>query len=200
MTTEFQFGLKHRLYNWNMRSRREERGWRQEDLGALVGYSKISIGLIEGLRYFPIREKAQKLAEVLECPVEILFPEWLKEFKIKSVPKAIEEEKISLEQALQLRILDQKRLTTGGDIDRIEAEVDREILRGRLSEVMETLNPREKKVVDLLFGLHGRPMSLGQVGREFDVTRERIRQIEAKALRKLRHPSRSRKLQSFLWE
>ena len=73
------------------------------------------------------------------------------------------------------------------------------MLRQQLDEVMETLTEREYKVLSLRFGLEdGRPRTLEEVGREFNVTRERIRQIEAKALRKMRHPSRSRKLKDFL--
>ena len=64
---------------------------------------------------------------------------------------------------------------------------------------MSTLTPREKKVLELRFGLEdGRNRTLEEVGKEFNVTRERIRQIEAKALRKLRHPSRSKRLKDFL--
>ncbi len=73
------------------------------------------------------------------------------------------------------------------------------LLKEQLTEVLDTLNEREKKVLILRFGLEdGRPRTLEEVGKEFDVTRERIRQIEAKALRKLRHPSRSKKLKDFL--
>lgn len=73
------------------------------------------------------------------------------------------------------------------------------LLKEQLSEVLDTLNEREKKVLILRFGLEdGRSRTLEEVGKEFDVTRERIRQIEAKALRKLRHPSRSKKLKDFL--
>ncbi|OGC50609.1 RNA polymerase sigma factor RpoD [candidate division WWE3 bacterium RIFCSPHIGHO2_01_FULL_40_23] len=74
-----------------------------------------------------------------------------------------------------------------------------ELLKGHLDEVLQTLNPREQKVLELRFGLKdGRPRTLEEVGKEFGVTRERIRQIEAKALRKLRHPSRSKKLRDYL--
>ncbi|MBQ5824947.1 MAG: RNA polymerase sigma factor RpoD [Clostridia bacterium] len=72
-------------------------------------------------------------------------------------------------------------------------------LKESLEEVLNTLTPREKKVIILRFGLvDGHPRTLEEVGKEFNVTRERIRQIEAKALRKLRHPSRSKKLRDFL--
>ena len=73
------------------------------------------------------------------------------------------------------------------------------MLRQQLNEVMATLTPRECKVLRLRFGLEdGRPHTLEEVGKEFDVTRERVRQIESKALRKLRHPSRSKILKDFL--
>ena len=73
------------------------------------------------------------------------------------------------------------------------------LLKEQLEDVLETLTPREEKVLRLRFGLDdGRPRTLEEVGQVFGVTRERIRQIEAKALRKLRHPSRSKKLKDFL--
>ena len=73
------------------------------------------------------------------------------------------------------------------------------LLKEQLMDVLDTLTPREEKVLKLRFGLEdGRTRTLEEVGKEFDVTRERIRQIEAKALRKLRHPSRSKKLKDFL--
>ena len=72
-------------------------------------------------------------------------------------------------------------------------------IRDRLVDVLGTLTPREEKVLKLRFGIEdGRTRTLEEVGKEFNVTRERIRQIEAKALRKLRHPSRSKKLKDFL--
>jgi RNA polymerase primary sigma factor len=75
----------------------------------------------------------------------------------------------------------------------------RELLKGHINDVLTTLNAREKKVLELRFGLSdGRTRTLEEVGKEFGVTRERIRQIEAKALRKLRHPSRSKRLRDYL--
>ena len=75
----------------------------------------------------------------------------------------------------------------------------RQLLKEHMEEVLNTLSDREKRVLILRFGLeNGKPRTLEEVGREFNVTRERIRQIEAKALRKLRHPSRSKKLKDYL--
>lgn len=86
--------------------------------------------------------------------------------------------------------------------DDVPAPVDAaaySMLKEQLMEVLDTLSDREKKVLMLRFGLEdGRPRTLEEVGKEFNVTRERIRQIEAKALRKLRHPSRSKKLKGYL--
>jgi RNA polymerase sigma factor, sigma-70 family len=73
------------------------------------------------------------------------------------------------------------------------------MLKEQLNEVLETLTPREAKVLRLRFGLDdGKARTLEEVGKEFSVTRERIRQIEAKALRKLRHPSKSKKLKEYM--
>ena len=75
----------------------------------------------------------------------------------------------------------------------------KQLLKEQIEDVLTTLTPREKRVLELRFGLEdGRSRTLEEVGVEFNVTRERIRQIEAKALRKLRHPSRSRKLKDYL--
>jgi RNA polymerase primary sigma factor len=73
------------------------------------------------------------------------------------------------------------------------------MLKEQMLGVLDTLTPREEKVLRLRYGIDdGRPRTLEEVGKEFNVTRERIRQIEAKALRKLRHPSRSKKLKEYL--
>lgn len=78
-------------------------------------------------------------------------------------------------------------------------EAGRQLLRRELISVLKSLTPREERVITLRFGLDdGRPRTLEELGKEFNVTRERIRQIEAKALRKLRHPSRAKRLRDYL--
>jgi len=77
--------------------------------------------------------------------------------------------------------------------------VSKQLLKEQIDKVLSSLTPREQRVLRLRFGLEdGRSRTLEEVGQEFNLTRERIRQIEAKALRKLRHPSRSRKLKGYL--
>ena len=74
-----------------------------------------------------------------------------------------------------------------------------QLLKEQVEAVLDSLSGRERRVLQLRFGLEdGRARTLEEVGKEFNVTRERIRQIEAKALRKLRHPSRSKRLKSFI--
>ena len=85
------------------------------------------------------------------------------------------------------------------DASQPSEEASYTLLREQLEDVLATLTPREQQVLRMRFGLQdGKPHTLEEVGKEFDVTRERIRQIESKALRKLRHPSRSKKLKDFL--
>jgi RNA polymerase primary sigma factor len=80
-----------------------------------------------------------------------------------------------------------------------DAAAGRRLLRERVERLLETLPPRERDVLRLRFGIGtDRPLTLEEVGRRFGLTRERIRQIEAKALRKLQHPRRARDLQEFL--
>ena len=131
----------------------------------------------------------EEIAEELEMPVE----------KVREVLK-VAQEPISLETPVGEE--DESNLGTFiPDEDALSpAEQAADVLlREHIEEVMETLTPREAKVLKLRFGLQdGRMRTLEEVGKEFDVTRERIRQIEAKALRKLRHPSRSKKLKDFM--
>ncbi|MCR4611922.1 MAG: RNA polymerase sigma factor RpoD [Lachnospiraceae bacterium] len=131
----------------------------------------------------------EEIAEQMDIPVE----------KVREIQK-ISQEPVSLETPIG----EEEDSHLGDFIQDDNVPVPAEaatqtLLREQLEEVLETLTDREKKVLILRFGLEdGRSRTLEEVGREFNVTRERIRQIEAKALRKLRHPSRSRKLKDYL--
>ncbi len=132
---------------------------------------------------------ADEIAERLDMPVD----------KVREIMR-VAQEPVSLETPIG----EEEDSHLGDFIPDEEAPVPAEaasqtLLKEQLAEVLRTLTPREEKVLRLRFGLEdGRPRTLEEVGKEFTVTRERIRQIEAKALRKLRHPSRSKKLRDFL--
>ena len=132
-------------------------------------------------------------------------PEEIAEVMDISVDKVIEIQKISQEPiSLEMPIGEEEDSHLGDFIQDENMPVPAEVaaytlLSEQLVEVLGTLTEREERVLRLRFGLDdGRTRTLEEVGEEFDVTRERIRQIEAKALRKLRHPSRSRKLKDYL--
>ena len=132
---------------------------------------------------------AEEIAEKLDMPVE----------KVREILR-VAQEPVSLETPIG-----EEEDSHLGDFipdDDAQAPVDAAsmaLMREQLAEVLKTLTPREARVLSLRYGLEdGNPKTLEEVGKEFNVTRERIRQIEAKALRKLRHPSRSKKLRDFL--
>jgi RNA polymerase primary sigma factor len=147
---------------------------------------RISRQLLQELGRDPTPEE---IAGEMDVPVE----------RIREIMK-IAQEPVSLETPIG----EEEDSHLGDFIEDVDAQAPAEaasftLLKEQLEDVLETLTPREKKVLRLRFGLDdGRARTLEEVGHEFGVTRERIRQIEAKALRKLRHPSRSKKLKDYL--
>ena len=147
---------------------------------------RVSRQLLQELGHDP---SAEEIAAEMNMPVE----------KVRDILK-IAQEPVSLETPIG----EEEDSHLGDFIPDEDASEPSEaasfsLLREQLEEVLDTLAPREKKVLELRFGIvDGRTRTLEEVGKEFNVTRERIRQIEAKALRKLRHPSRSKKLRDFL--
>lgn len=147
---------------------------------------RVSRQLLQELGREPLPEE---IAEELDMPVE----------RVREILK-ISQEPVSLETPIG----EEEDSHLGDFIQDDNVPVPAEaaaatLLKEQLGEVLDTLTDREQKVLRLRFGMNdGRARTLEEVGKEFNVTRERIRQIEAKALRKLRHPSRSRKLRDYL--
>ncbi len=161
---------------------------------------RIPVHMVETINKL-VRVSRQLVQELGREPT----PEELSEGLNMSVEKVREISKISQEPvSLETPIGEEEDSHLGDFIPDDDAPAPSEaasfvLLKEQLGEVLRTLTPREAKVLSLRFGLEdGRQRTLEEVGKEFDVTRERIRQIEAKALRKLRHPSRSKKLRDFL--
>lgn len=161
---------------------------------------RIPVHMVETINKF-VRIQRQLLQELGREP----YPEEIAEQMGMPVERVREIQKISLEPvSLETPIGEEEDSHLGDFIQDDNVPVPAEaaaftLLREQLDEVLGTLTEREQKVLKLRFGLEdGRARTLEEVGKEFKVTRERIRQIEAKALRKLRHPSRSRKLKDYL--
>ena len=147
---------------------------------------RVSRQLLQELGREPLPEE---IAKELDMPVE----------RVREILK-ISQEPVSLETPIGEE--EDSRLGDFIQDDNVPVPAEaaaQTLLKEQLDEVLDTLTEREQKVLRLRFGMNdGRARTLEEVGKEFDVTRERIRQIEAKALRKLRHPSRSRKLRDYL--
>jgi len=160
---------------------------------------RIPVHMVETINRF-IRTSRRLMQELGRDPTydEIAKEMGVEESKVREIIKVSQEP-----TSLEAPVGDEKDSTLGDFIPdeeiRPEEVASHELLKAHISEVLDTLNDREKKVLKLRFGLDdGRQRTLEEVGREFGVTRERIRQIEAKALRKLRHPTRSKKLKDYL--
>ncbi len=161
---------------------------------------RIPVHMVETINKL-IRVQRQLLQELGRDP----FPEEISKVMELPVDKVREIQKIAQEPvSLETPIGEEEDSHLGDFIPDDEAPAPAEaaaftMLKEQLINVLDTLTPREEKVLRLRFGLDdGRARTLEEVGKEFNVTRERIRQIEAKALRKLRHPSRSKKLKDYL--
>ena len=161
---------------------------------------RIPVHMVETINKL-IRVSRQLLQELGREPT----PEEISEEMSTSVERVREIMKIAQEPvSLETPIGEEEDSHLGDFIEDQDAPAPADaasflLLKEQLEEVLGTLTPREKKVLRLRFGLDdGKARTLEEVGKEFNVTRERIRQIEAKALRKLRHPSRSKKLKDFL--
>lgn len=147
---------------------------------------RVSRQLLQELGHDP---SAEEIADEMGMPVE----------KVREILK-IAQEPVSLETPIG----EEEDSHLGDFIPDENAEEPAEaasfsMLKEQISDVLDTITPREKKVIELRFGMiDGKSRTLEEVGKEFGVTRERIRQIEAKAIRKLRHPSRSKQLSDFL--
>ena len=173
---------------------------RQAITRAIADQARIPVHMVETINKL-IRVSRQLLQELGRDPKpdEIAKEMNMTEEKVREIMK-IAQDPVSLETPIG----EEEDSHLGDFIPDEDAPAPAEaaaysLLKEQIEEVLNTLNDREQNVLKLRFGLEdGRARTLEEVGKEFDVTRERIRQIEAKALRKLRHPSRSKKLRDFL--
>ncbi len=181
--------------NARMVQTRKERGFTQANLAMLVGVDSGTISQIETLRLIPNRDLRVEIAEALSVEVKWLFAQQL----LSAVETGAFTQRKALCTEEMLKKLIANR-TLPALPESMEDQLAKSMMGGSLLEVVrKDLEPRETGVLESRFGLKDdSPNSLEEVGREFNVTRERVRQIEAKALRKLRHPSRRRHINDYL--
>lgn len=207
---KFSLGVKHSAFNWKMRHAREKLGLTQKDLGQMIGVNQATITEIETFKRFPEEGLAFKICEALNQDVEKVFPDYMSEFIIKK--STFSTEHIITEQLLP-SIVDTLALPDG--LEPVEEKIDQEILKKKVRSLLENLTDREAKIIKMRFGLEEdfkvedfngiknlktppNGSTYEEVGEKFGVSMERIRQIEAKALRKMRGPSKTNKLDEFI--
>jgi len=183
-------------YNARLIDARKARRWTQKYLSLLTGISSSQIGHIETLRTIPSQQARDEICSALELSEDYLFPSSLMEALRDGSfgHRVVELEENQLQQLPRARP-PLPMITQDGTLE-VEMTLD---LKKEFADVLSSLTTREQKVLSLRYGLGGgSPKTLEEVGRVFDRTRETIRVIEARALRKLRHPARSRRLKDYL--
>jgi RNA polymerase sigma factor (sigma-70 family) len=210
-TLGFALGIKQSIFNNEIRKRREALGMTQIQLAKAINATPMVIEKFELFKKYPRKagknsaygkttylRYGRRLAKFFNIPFEVLFPKWLSAYELKRA--TIVREEIITERMIGNSVLN--LLTAPDTGEEVGEEMDRDLLGERLKECISTLTDKERKLIEMRFGLgeyeNEKPKTLLEVGEAFGVTRERIRQIEAKALRKLRHPSRSASLKDFL--
>ncbi len=197
MASENLIELRLWMRNDRILHAKKGHGYNMEILSLATSLSVGKLRDIINLRFIPSDDERKIISAALDEPWEWLFSPQLDEIIRKHIflPRI---KLLNEIEAMQLgaSILSLPSYCPNEDI---EKGIDLQSLRIELKSILDNkINPRERRVLQLRFGLEdGRARTLEEVGKEFNVTRERIRQIEIKALRKLRHPSRSRKLRDY---
>jgi transcriptional regulator with XRE-family HTH domain len=191
MSNDSIIRLKLIPQNLRMLNARKQKGLTQKDLALLIGVCTSKVSEVELLKVLPSDDLMQDIADALDCDAKWLFPdvllEKLQDGVFQNRVKEIGERDLNRLPSKTLR----KLLTEPRKYD--------EGLSSALDRVLNTLKPRHQRILELRFGLDGHDSrTLKEVGKEFGLTGERIREIERIGLRSLRHPSRSRKLKDFL--
>jgi len=165
-----------------MKSMRLRQNMTQRELGKAVGAGPGVISHLETLRRGTTENK-QKVASFFSCSSAWMFPDWTEEIKTHKVVKKIGKAELTTAQAAMLQQHEQVRLLAAAP----DEVADQVLLKKHLEPILKMLTPREQMVITMRFGLDGKgEWDLGEVAENFAVSRERIRQIEHKALRRLR--------------
>lgn len=202
-TTEegFNIRLEARLKNAGLIGAREMAGLTAKEAAERIGIGYGSYLAFESMRMYPREERQKNICAfyrglgvfLLE---EDVFPKELKELKPER--KYIGEKAVPKVELLSLSTSEFDRKLLPVVEGEVEKKVEYDELRVEINKVLSNLPYRQREVIKMRFGIDREPKTCGEIGQIFNVTRSRIQQIEANALRKLRHPSRGRNLKSFL--
>lgn len=197
-------GFRGGFFNKALQDARKKRGLFQpqvaERVSAILGrpISSAIVSQYETLRAFPPPDVQEAIATVLGRPAQELFPAWLTELRQERAFKELPLVSLSALTRGAVKALQAFNPEMVVDVEEVVESSPAE-LTDAIDKALSSLSNREKRVLELRFGLHGeRKHTLEEIGRGFGVKGERIRQIESKALRKLRHPSRSRHIAEAL--
>lgn len=206
-----KIGAKVTFFNAKMRERRKELGLTQKELGEMCGVSSVTISKLEILELRAPTAKTKRLlfsvADALDCDVEYIFPEdYITAMELRKELGGISP--WSGHSLIFIREVSLDRLSLGGEIsgllmpsaeDEACENIMDETLRENITKALEILSARERRVVGLIWGIDGdKPKTFAEVGAMMGVTKERIRQLEGQAFRRLRYPPRSRELRRLL--
>jgi RNA polymerase sigma factor (sigma-70 family) len=190
--------------NARMTDARKENNLNGEQMAEMLKISRGRLRRIENLRAVPTEDEIARISIALGQFPEYLFPDTLLT-AVKANTFAKRETTLAEPQVVYLTQKQQNRLLLQSgekDMDDLDEEIQKATLLEDVKEVLSTLTPREQRVIEYRFGFEdgggGRCRTLEETGKECNVSKERIRQIELKAMRKLRHPSRSRRLRHYL--
>lgn len=195
-------GVKVHLFNWKMRQRRVEMELSQRELAKVVGFNADDVGRIERLLDVPgnidvVNGKLARVADALEIDFDVLFPQdYLAMLQTKKLPR-------QRSPYLWCREVSFEELTAGAEVSQLPSPgetVETEGLYSALRSVLSSLPEREQCILQLRYGLTGgEPLTLKEVGKVLGITQERVRQVEGKALRRLRHPVRLHQLKEWIY-
>ena len=187
---EFRIGIKVRVFNFALDHAIKAKGWNRKEAAAAFGVSHITLYHWLAFKSYPREAKVLEVSQVLGVWREVLFPEEIKSLRITKQPEPLS---FGREEALAFGMLSDEV-----DPEKIAIKTS---LQESLQTAMQVLREREKLVLKLRFGLDGEEaLTLVGVGAVLGLTRERIRQIEVGALRKLRHLSHRIPLENYLKE